>query len=491
MRSRALGFVLLALLLAAGGARAVEVRLRGERLSLRSKQEPLTAFLKQLAHAGVRVRVDPQAEARVTADFENEDLQKALAAVLEPFGYVLIWDVIEGPLGPVQKLAEVQVYMPGREKSLQPLAGVDPNLAVATGAAPGGPEFVADEILISFKPGTSQEDVWLLLGQIGGTLVEGIPELGIYQVRLAPGSNIPALVEQLAGKPIVAHVEPNYVLRPPEPSSAPADAIPEPGRLEKPAKDAVSVAVLDSGLRAQPALTNAIVGAYDALDPGRAIADPVGHGTQMAMIAAGAVVPAAAGGEADSLPVVAVRAFDDRGVTSNFGLMRGLAYALGQGARVVNMSWGTETKSDFLETAVRYAQSKNTLMVAAAGNEPTGRAVYPAALSGVVAVSALGADGRAWDSSNYGDFVTVSAPGTAVFPVGYRGAPGSYAGTSIASAYTARTLALYFTQHPAATPKDALKALKAAVTDAGPAGRDARYGYGVLDAAAVQRLLSQ
>lgn len=489
MRTRPALSAVLTLLLAAGGARALEVRLKGERLSLRSKQEPLTAFLRQLAYAGVRVRLDPQAEARVTADFADEDVQKALAAVLEPFGYVLIWDVIEGPLGPVPKLAEVQVYMPGQKRSLQPLEGVDANLAVTTGPAPGGPEFVADEILISFKHGTSQDEVWLLLGQIGGTLVEGIPELGIYQVRLAPGSNVPALVEQLAKKPIVAEVEPNYVLRPPVPAAQAVDAIPDLPALGEPVKGAAPVAVLDSGLEIQPGLTNAIVGGYDAVDPERAMADPVGHGTQMAMIAAGAVVPALAGGDPESLPVVAVRAFDDKGVASNFGLMRGLAYALGKGARVINMSWGTETKSEFLETAIRYAQSKDAVLVAAVGNEPTRRPMYPAALPGVVGVSALGSDGRLWDSSNYGDFVTVSAPGSAVFPVGYKGPPGSYSGTSIASAYTARALALYFTRHPDATPKDAVKALKAAVTDAGPSGRDAQYGYGALDAAAMKRLL--
>ena len=91
--------------------------------------------------------------------------------------------------------------------------------------------------------------------------------------------------------------------------------------------------------------------------------------------------------------------------------MRSMAYAMEKGARVINMSWGTEVKSDFLATAVAYAQSKGAILVASAGNEPTQKAMYPAAYRDVVAVSALDADGKLWKSSNYGDFVSVAAPG--------------------------------------------------------------------------------
>jgi hypothetical protein len=187
-------------------------------------------------------------------------------------------------------------------------------------------------------------------------------------------------------------------------------------------------------------------------------------------------------------PLLAVRAFDEEGATSNFAIMRALQYALSKGARVVNLSWGTETDSAFLADAIAYAQGKGAVIVAAAGNEPTGRAVYPAAYDGVIAVSALNGDGSVWDQSNRGAFVTVSAPGRATLPVGHAGPPGSYAGTSIASAYVARELALYFARNPQATAADARKALQQAVTDAGAKGRDPLHGHGALDAAAARRL---
>ena len=131
------------------------------------------------------------------------------------------------------------------------------------------------------------------------------------------------------------------------------------------------------------------------------------------------------------------------------------------------------------------------VIVAAAGNEPTGTAIYPAGYAGVLAVSATTEGGTLWDQSNYGEFVSFSAPGTATFPVGYQGPAGSYAGTSIASAYVSRALALYFARHPNASTAEAVAALKAAATDAGAAGRDTQYGFGAIDAAAISRLLGK
>ncbi len=52
---------------------------------------------------------------------------------------------------------------------------------------------------------------------------------------------------------------------------------------------------------------------------------------------------------------------------------------------------------------------------------------------------------------------------------------GAYAGTSIASAFTARALALYLTRHPGATRQEALAALRTSLTDRGTAGKDAQY----------------
>ena len=457
-------------------------------MSITAHQDSLVDVLTRLAQFGVNVRIDPQVQGKVTAQVEDADVQEVMDELLGRFGYVLIWDVVEGPLGSIPKLGEIQVFFPGRKQKIQPLLGTNTNYEVTTGPT-GGPEFVRDEILIGFKPGTRRDVVDLLLSQIGGTVVDSIPALGIYRIRLMPGTNILALVQQLEKNAAVACVEPNYIVKSENPvtgqmETASLGDVTIPSALQ----NVSALAILDSGLMSIEGLDKVVVGRYDAVNPERSLSDSLGHGTQMALIASGAVSPQE-GTDALSVPLVAIRAFDDNGRASNFGLMQSMAYALENGARVVNMSWGTEVKSDFLATAIAYAQSKGAILVAAVGNEPTQTAMYPAAYSGVVGVSALDENNTLWESSNSGDFVTVAAPGYATFPVGYKGSPGAYAGTSISSAYVSRALALYLAKHPKATASEAVQALKNSVTDAGASGRDSQYGYGALDSAAINRLL--
>jgi hypothetical protein len=248
------------------------------------------------------------------------------------------------------------------------------------------------------------------------------------------------------------------------------------------------VAILDSGLLMLPGLEGFVAGGLDALDPTREPVDTAGHGTQMALVATGAIDPSGLGEAGDGLPILAIRAFDDEGSTSNFGIMRSIIYSAEQGARVLSMSWGSATSSAFLQNAVGFAQSKGLLLVASAGNAPLGQPMYPAAYDGVIGVSALDKDGAIWPSSNYGNFVFVAAPGTASFPIGYKGPAGSYAGTSIACAYVSRALGLYTEIHPKATAKQTTDALRRAVSVPNQPWTP-QLGHGVLDAAAMKRLL--
>ncbi|MFH0907522.1 MAG: S8 family serine peptidase [bacterium] len=479
-------------LIASVSAAAHEVRIEGDRLTLQADSTPLKEVLKSFAHAGVAVRVDPRIDIRVTGTCENRDMQEALDALLKDYTYVLIWDVVKGPLGDLPRLAEIQIFQPGEREAMQPLAPPSRNLRVSRGPTGSGPAFVEDEILVGMKPGTTAEQFRLLLAQIGGTVVGSIPELGVYQVRLLPGTNILDLVAQLSNNPQVNRVEPNYVTDIAQPEAGtPKNADDKPVVAPAVPKGAARVAILDSGLLPGSGVEDSIVASYDALVPGSTLNDPVGHGTQMAMIASGAVSPAGVDGDGVGVPLVAIRTFDDNGNTSNYALMRAIDYAIAQGAKVINLSWGSETSSEFVETSVAYAQAKGLVMVSSAGNAPTGKPVYPSAYPGVVSVAALDESGAAWEKSNYGSTITVAAAGTATFPVGHNGPPGAYAGTSISSAYVSRELALYFTKNPNASPADARKALTGAVTDAGTPGKDPYYGYGTLDASASDKLLGK
>ena len=481
-----LGLALLACFWTVNAARAVDVRLEGEQLWLNAQHASLHEVMRGFAHIGVRVQMDPALQARITATIENQDVERALADLFDEIGYVLIWEVMEGPVGSWPQLTEIHVFQPGNRDQMRPLEEPD---AFRVQAMPDGSgiEFIADEILIGFAPDARQDALRVLIRQLGGTVVESLPELGIYRIRLPPGANVPALVAQLARNPLVTAVEPNYAYRMPLPARDAPPGTSVSGPVRAPREGAPPVAVLDSGLTMLRDMEGLIVGGFNALDPDQPPTDTAGHGTQMALIGTGAVRPAGLDA-GEGVPVIPIRAFNDEGVTSNFAQMRSLFHAADEGAAVLNMSWGSPADSAFLEHAINKARGAGMLVVASAGNEPLNEPMYPAAYPDVIGVSAALPDGSPWPQTNYGDFIFVAAPGTATFPVGYQGEPGSYAGTSIAAATVSHALGLYYERHPGATPRQARDALRRAVTVEGQAW-DPHRGHGVLDQEALERLL--
>jgi thermitase len=250
------------------------------------------------------------------------------------------------------------------------------------------------------------------------------------------------------------------------------------------AAGSVRVAVLDSGLDPEALDTSALYSYYDALEPGNTAADTVGHGTRMSLIASGMYNPLGVQSSEGSSPsIVSVRAFDEAGKSSYFDLMRGISHAIASGARVINLSWGAEGDSAFLQSAIREATDHGLLVVAAAGNEPTGRAVYPAAYPETVAIGATTEEGTPWARSNFGSWVTAAAPGFIAFP------GGSYAGTSVSSAYFSRIAARVMEDNPKKSAGEIRALIEDALTPWPSDDPSGAHGAGILDAAAVERLL--
>ncbi len=478
--------LLLLLLAPPPSAQALYFRLDGDRLWLQADHTPLVDILDQFARIGVGVRLDPRIQTTVTGAVRGANLDEALESLLESHDYLLTWKMLRGPLGRVPKLHEIAVFLPGGQTVARPIQRKSTTFDSTRGVSGTSPEFVKDELLVGVRPGTSYDQFQRLLDGIGGMIVDADPVTGVYLIRFPPGTNVEALLLQLANQPLIAHAELNAITRLPALPSMDSSGFRAPPAVQPPADGSIPVAVLDSGLDPRAGLSPLVSAGWDALDPDRALSDPDGHGTQMALLASGLLSADGTPGAADLLPLVSVRTFDENGKTSNFALLQALAYAAQAGARVVNMSWGSETDSDFLRAAIQIAADRGLLLVAAAGNEPTGRAVYPAAYPGVIAVGGVTADGQPWDRSNRGDFVDLSASASATFSVGHDGPAGAYVGTSISSAVVANALARYLNQHTGATPAAALAALQRSLSPSPAAG----WGAGTLDAAALRRFLN-
>ncbi len=148
----------------------------------------------------------------------------------------------------------------------------------------------------------------------------------------------------------------------------------------------------------------------DDADPNeRGVSGPVaGHGTFIS----GLIVASAP--RARILPV---RVMNGEGVGSAFDAAAGITYAVRKGARVLNLSFGTDggVVPPILETAIRSASRLGVTVVVAAGNDATSDLPYPASdTRNVITVGATDGDHVA-EFSNFGTpqrQVAVWAPGT-------------------------------------------------------------------------------
>ena len=75
---------------------------------------------------------------------------------------------------------------------------------------------------------------------------------------------------------------------------------------------------------------------------------------------------------------------------------------------------GTTENNPLIEEAVLYAHEQQVLIVAASGNSEQADASYPAAYPSVISVGAVDARGEHLEFSNYGTYLSLTAPGYAL-----------------------------------------------------------------------------
>jgi subtilisin family serine protease len=186
------------------------------------------------------------------------------------------------------------------------------------------------------------------------------------------------------------------------------------------------------------------------------------------------------GWDASILPV---KVMDSNGSGNSSLLATGIYYAADHGARVINMSLGGPYSclSD-LQAAVDYAYSRGALLVAAAGNDYKNQTVFPANCAHVLGVAATNSSDTRADFSNYGDHVSVAAPGTSIYSTLRYGGYGYMDGTSMATPFVAGLAALVYARFPTYTPDQAASAILDNAQDLGSTGWDIYYGCGRIDA---------
>ncbi|HWO65580.1 MAG TPA: S8 family serine peptidase [Umezawaea sp.] len=244
----------------------------------------------------------------------------------------------------------------------------------------------------------------------------------------------------------------------------------------------VLVGLVDTGVDADdPGLAGALLPGTQFPDLGSGSVDARGHGTTMALLIAGRGVDGGTVGVAPGARIVPARL--DGGPADAEAAIR---WVVDRGAKVVNLSLGTAGGSAAYDEGLRYAREHDVVVVAAAGNAATDvRVTSPADRRGVLAVSAVDRDGAfGEDVSVRGPEVALAAPGIGI-ATSRRGGARPTSGTSQAAAIVSGVAALVRARFPDLAADDVVRRLTATARDAGPPGRDERYGFGVVDPVAA------
>lgn len=370
-----------------------------------------------------------------------------------------------------------------------------------------GPQAVAGEYIVKFKAGKSAGVAGNIrvLGKLGSSIaVKAVfGQSGMMHVKVSSE----AAKNALASSSEVEFMEPNYILsvNPSEVSALgsapqPTDDYVQSGSdtkvrvsdawaIEKPYNQGskVVVAVIDTGLDTSHELfsqsggvwsnTAEVNGQSGVDDDGNGfiddkygwnfnggnanVYDDNDHGTHVSGIILGVGQDVVAYPVRESkVRIMPLKFLDANGSGSTSNAVSAIYYAVRNGAKVINNSWGGSSYSQALHEAYTYAYNNGVVIASAAGNSNSNNdsvSMYPANIdspNNIVVAASDDNDARA-SFSNYGHTtVNLAAPGVRILSsVPGTGclAPGCYqmmSGTSMATPFVAGLAALVLREAP-------------------------------------------
>ena len=255
----------------------------------------------------------------------------------------------------------------------------------------------------------------------------------------------------------------------------------------------VKVAILDTGIDDKhPDLAGSIVAMQNfSRSPFGAI-DRNGHGTHCAGIVAARKNGLGVIGVAPEVSLAIGKVLGDDGSGYDVDIARGIRWAIDQKVDVISGSFGSPVPSPAQQAAIDSATAAGIFVIIAAGNDGQPDSVgYPGKLPNVVAVAATDQNGNLADFSSRGPEVDIAAPGVDILSTWPGGRYSSLSGTSMATPFVSGVVALMVAHHRAPgahntdlrTVDDLLDHLKRTARDAGQAGRDDGFGWGLIDPA--------
>jgi hypothetical protein len=354
--------------------------------------------------------------------------------------------------------------------------------------------YVPNEVVIEVASNVSPQTMAALMRRHGLTQLETVnlqfSGTSIRRLRINDRRrSVPVVVRALAAEGFT--VQPNLIASLQQASAAPATSgcsleqyalarmrMPEAHELANGHR--VLIAVIDGGADTQhPELAGLIVDTYDAIGAGDRIHP---HGTSIV----GAIAARARlRGTAPGAHILVARAFGTQrtsmdGTTTD--IIKAIDWSMARGARIINMSFAGD-HNPAIERRLNLARGRGIILVAAAGNNgPTSPPRYPAANTGVIAVTATDEDDRLYRSAVRGNHIAIAAPGVNLVLPTLGGDCRITSGTSFSSAEITGVIALMLERNPSLTPDAVRRALMSTARDLGNPGIDPLFGAGLVDA---------
>ena len=425
----------LALLAAAPAFAADTLHWQTNRVSADIKSGDLFQLLERIAATtGWHILVEPETARKVSAKFENLPPGEALRLLLGDLNFALITETNASP-----RLFVFRTTIKNATQLVSPKA--------AEFADKG--KLIPNELIVRLKPGAKIDDLAKLLG---AKVTGRIDSLNAYRLQFDDQAAADTARQQLASNPDVTSVDNNYSLdRPSGPMNAQSSNLPPPPQLQlktPPDTGRIIVGLVDTAL--QPLgngldsfiLKQLSVAGDAQLDP-----NSPSHGTSMAETILRSLADITKGSSA--VQILPVDVYGPNATTSTFDVANGITIAYNNGARIINLSLGSDGNSPFLQDVIQQVSAKNVVLIGAAGNTPVTTPFFPAAYPEVMAVTAFD-QGHLASYANRGSFISLGAPGTSV--IYYRNQPWYVQGTSASAAFTSGMAAGYMdTTHNSAS----------------------------------------
>src|ERR671910_409350 len=383
-------------------------------------------------------------------------------------------------------------------------------LLLALPAGARAADYVADEVIVRYEPGTGGGVAAQVAAEAGTQPVQVLPG-GSQQLQIDDGDSVRKTITELRDDPNVAYAVPNWRARAAAQPNDPAFRL-QWNFFSTYGINAVEAWSLAEG-RGAPGGRGAVVA---LLDSGVAF-ERYGRYRRAPDLRRSTFVRP----YAFNAKVMPLRVLDSNGEGDSAAIARAIRYAARYRADVINLSleFPADVRAaeipDVLD-AIRYAHSRGAVVVAAAGNQADIAVAYPARAQSVIAVGATTITGCQADYSNAGEDLDLVAPGggadapnsdsawdaahcspdsvgrpiiqqTFTRGITRFGLPRSYEGTSMAAPHVSAIAALLIATKrlgPHPSPRDVETHLEAT---ARPTDRPDRYGAGLVDAAAALR----